>query len=98
MKPDVVASLHTVCATQRTASHMSMNLLQDKQNGAASRLSAAGLLVAVGNAHGGVRAVPAATARHVWSAQNCNEGCASEWLFSTYIPLLLPIEETLAFC
>ena len=78
MKPDVVASLHTVCTMQKTASYMFVNLLQDKQNGAASRLSAPGLLVAVGNAHGGVRAVSAATARHVWSAQNCNEGCALE--------------------
>lgn len=47
---------------------------QGKQNGAASNLSAAGLLVAVGFASGSVRATLAATARHAWSAQNCNEG------------------------
>ena len=64
-----LAIQHSLCFTRAI-----LMSAQGKQNGAASNLSAAGLLVAVGFASGAVRATAAATARHAWSAQNCNEG------------------------
>ena len=67
-------SLLVVLVASDAASASSIAALQGKQNGTGASLSAASLLVAVGTAAGGVKAISAATARDSWSAQNCNEG------------------------
>ena len=69
-------SLLTALVVSDAAPASSVDALQGKQNGTAASLSAASLLVAVGTAAGSVKAISAATARHSWSAQNCNEGYA----------------------
>ena len=61
-------------------------LVQGTQNGAVSKLSAAGLFVAVGFASGTVRAISAAAARHAWAAQNCNEGWVSLLQLHSHYP------------
>jgi hypothetical protein len=56
---------------------------QAKKNGRATANAAGRLMLVVGTAAGNVRAFSAATAKELWAANGCNEGCAESWPSST---------------
>ncbi len=52
--------------------------MQAKKNGRAVANAAGRLMLVVGTAAGNVRAFSAATAKELWAANGCNEGCAEQ--------------------
>ena len=57
--------------------------MQAKKNGRAVANAAGRLMLVVGTAAGNVRAFSAATAKELWAANGCNEGCAKQCPITT---------------